>query len=148
MAQKTFLCKLITPSAQVLSEQVTYASVPAWDGLMGFQNGRAPIVAKLGLGELRLDFPDTPQSKGGSRSFLVEDGFLQMIEDRLTILAGKAIPVESLTPTEAQQELAAALARKPTATASVQRQAEQERISKEQALARAKVRLATSGKGI
>ncbi len=73
MAAKSFRCRLITPVAQVLDEQVVSAVIPAWDGLMGFLPDRAPIVAKLGLGELSLEFADS-KGKGGSRSFLVEDG--------------------------------------------------------------------------
>lgn len=111
MAAKTFRCRLITPEAQVLDTDVTYASIPAWDGLMGIQPGRAPIVAKLGLGELRLDFPDTGSARGGSRFFFIEDGFLQMVSDRLTILAREAAPMEQLTESDAEAELAAAMAR-------------------------------------
>ena len=58
MAANSFQCRLITPTAKVLDEAVVYASVPAWDGLMGVLPNRAPIVAKLGLGELRLQFAD------------------------------------------------------------------------------------------
>ena len=50
---KTFRCKLVTPSSALLDGQVSYANVPVWDGLMGIQPGRAPILARLGLGELR-----------------------------------------------------------------------------------------------
>jgi F-type H+-transporting ATPase subunit epsilon len=85
---KTFRCRLITPAAQVLDDQVTYASVPAWDGLFGVLPGRAPIVAKLGKGTLRLDYPSG--APGASKWFKVEDGFVQMVNDKLTILATKA----------------------------------------------------------
>lgn len=108
MAAKTFQCRLITPTAKVLDEPVTYASVPAWDGLFGVLPGRAPIVAKLGVGELRLDFPDTKGAAGGSRSFVIDEGFAQMVGDRLTILANQAVPVESLVEADAKADLAKA----------------------------------------
>lgn len=151
MASKTFQCRLVTPTAQVLDEPVSYASVPAWDGLFGILPGRAPIVAKLGLGELRLDFPDNAQGAGGSRSFLVEDGFLQMVGDRLTILAAKAIPAESISEAEAQAELAEVEARRaPVGTGESTAQAG--RVSRTRDLARAKLRLAkkfrSAGRGI
>lgn len=149
MAAKTFSCKLVTPTAQVLDEPVTYASVPGWDGLFGVLPGRAALVTKLGVGELRLDFPDTEKSKGGSRSYLIEDGFAQMVDNRLTILAGKAVPAESIVAAEASAELAASLAKKPSASNPAARQAEQERLRKEQTFARAKVHMAkATGKGI
>ena len=147
MAAKTFQCRLITPVAQVLDEAVTYASVPAWDGLFGVLPGRAPIVAKLGTGELRLEFPDSG-GKGGERSFLVEDGFVQMVNNKLTVLAARAVPVESLDAASAGAELAEAEARKaPEGGDATQRKAQAERIRKEREFARAKVRLAKRGGG-
>jgi F-type H+-transporting ATPase subunit epsilon len=140
---KTFRCQLITPTAQVLDEQVVYASVPAWDGLFGVQVDRAPIVAKLGLGELRLDFP-SGQGGGGSRGFLVEDGFVQMVNNKLTVLATKAIPVETLNETEAKAELAEATARNATSPGDREkRRADVDRANAKMRLARAK-----AGKGI
>ena len=106
MATQTFRCRLITREALVLDEPATAAVIPAWDGLMGVLPGRAPIVAQLGTGELRLDFPDSGPAKGGSRAFFVDDGFVQMVNNELTILAVTAIPAESLSETDAQAELA------------------------------------------
>ena len=143
MAAKTFRCRLVTPAAQVLDEQVTYASVPAWDGLFGVLANRAPIVAKLGLGELRLEFPD----KAAERSFLVEDGFVQMVNNKLTILAAKAFPVESLSVAEVEKELAAAEGATATETDPTKRRVESDRLSRDRARARAKVRLAKRAPG-
>ncbi len=143
MAAKSFRCRLITPVAQVLDEQVTSAVVPAWDGLFGVLPDRAPIVAKLGLGELTLRFADSSKGRGGDRSFLVEDGFVQMVNNKLTILAAKAIPTESLTLAEAQTELREAEARKPESG----KLADQERVTADRNRARLKVRLAQRGGG-
>jgi F-type H+-transporting ATPase subunit epsilon len=137
MAAKTFLCSLITPAAEVLKEQVTHAQIPAWDGLFGVLPGRAPIVAKLGVGVLRLDLA----ASGTSRSFVVEDGFVQMVNDSLKILATKAIPVESLNEAEAKAELAAANSR-TVPMDHPDRAAETARIARDRKLAELKVRLA------
>jgi F-type H+-transporting ATPase subunit epsilon len=141
---------LITPAAQVLDEPVTYASVPAWDGLFGVLPGRAPIVAKLGVGELRLDFPEKGPAHGGSRSFLVEDGFVQMVNDKLTILAAKAFPTETLSVGDAEKELAEAERRTITESDPTKRRVETERLTKDRARARAKLTLAkkAGGRGI
>lgn len=147
MAEKTFQCRLITPTAQVLDEPAVYASIPAWDGLFGVLPNRGPIVAKLGLGELRIDFPDKGTAKGGSRSFLVEDGFVQMVNNRLTILAAKAFPVETLNASEAEAELNEASARTPTEADPTRRRLETERIHRDRERARAKIRLARRGVG-
>lgn len=141
MASKMFNCRLITPTDCILDEPVTYASVPAWDGLFGILPGRAPIVAKLGLGELHLKFPDRDDAKGGTRSYLVEDGFVQMIGDKLTILAAQATPAESITLTDAKAELKEAEARHVPEGAD-DATAQLKKISAQLARSRAKVRIA------
>ena len=146
MAAKTFRCRLITPVAKVLEEDVTYASVPGWDGLFGILPSRAPIVAKLGVGELRLDFPDQGSTKGSSRSFLVEDGFVQMVNNRLTILAARAVPVESIDAVTAQSELQEAESRALPESGATRTAAHQRR-EKDRAFARAKLRLARRSPG-
>lgn len=108
MAQKSFRCRLVTPTASLVDDKVTYASIPAYDGLMGFLPGRAPILTRLGAGELRLDFADSDKGEGGTRSYFVDGGFVRMSEDRLTILAERAIPREQLTATDAEAELKSA----------------------------------------
>lgn len=109
MADNTITCRLVTPSKELLNEQVVYASVPAWDGLIGFQHGGSPLVSRLGLGKLRLDFPEDAGS--GSREYLVEDGFVEMGHNELIILAERAIPAEEIVESEAKAELAEAEAR-------------------------------------
>jgi F-type H+-transporting ATPase subunit epsilon len=143
-AARSFRCRLITPVAQILDEQATSAVVPAWDGLFGVLPNRAPIVAKLGLGELKINFADSDKGRGGSRSFLVEDGFVQMVDNKLTILAARAIPTESISESEAQAELREADSRRP------EKAADSQRITADKARARAKIRLAqkVGGRGI
>lgn len=139
----TLHCRLVTPDAELLSEEVTYASVPAWDGLIGFQPGRAPIVARLGLGELRLDFP--PAKGSGSRHYFIDQGFLKMGDGELVILAEKATPAEKIFENDARAELAAAEAR-TVAPDAKDPLAAQERITHERNAARLKLRLAQSSK--
>lgn len=142
MAEKSFRCRLITPEAQVMDGPVTAAVIPCWDGQMGILPDRAPIVALLGLGELRLDFPDTSSGKGGSRSYLVEGGFAHMLSNSLTILAQRATPAEQISESEAQRELAAVTARGANATDTMQK----ERARKEKERAEQKVRAARAFK--
>lgn len=137
----TIHCTLITPSDRILDEEIRHAVIPAWDGLFGVLPGRAPIVAKLGIGELRLDFPDQNDAKGSSRSYLVEGGFVQMVDDRLTILATSAIAAEEIDAAEARTELAEASARRvPQNTPD--RGKELEKVTRDQRRAQLKVQLA------
>ena len=108
MADSNFRCKLITPEACVLDNDVTSVVFPQWDGQVGVLHNRAPLMSKLGLGELNIDFVE-----GGSRSYLIEGGFAQMVDNHLTLLAEHAQPVETISEQEAQAELAEAEARNP-----------------------------------
>lgn len=128
---KAFRCRVITPEARLLDEEVTSAIVPLHDGQMGFLADRAPIVGRLGLGELRLQF-----TTGGARSYVVDDGFVQMVGNRLTILAGKADPAESISEQDAAAELAEAQARR-TESAD-----DRQRVNRDIARARAKMTVA------
>ncbi len=144
---KTFRCRVLTPAASILDEDVTYASIPAWDGSFGVLTDRAPILARLGVGELRLEFPDSAKVEGGQRSFLVEGGFVQMLSNRLTVLAEKAIPAESLTLSEAEAELKAAEA-KSIPEGTPDRNTKLEQLQKDRQRARVKVQMARARGGI
>jgi F-type H+-transporting ATPase subunit epsilon len=134
---KSIHCKLVTPAAALLDDQVVYARVPLHDGLMGFQPGRAPILAKLGIGELRLD------TAKGSRTFLVEDGFIKMAENELTILAERAIPQEDLKKSDGEAELKVAEnAPPPSGDTPAQRLASQAKRSRSIQRAKLKISLA------
>lgn len=140
MAKSTFRCRLIAPDAQLFDEQATAAVIPAWDGLVGVLPNRAPMVMEMGTGELRVDFPESGSAKGGSRSFYVDEGFVQMVGNELTILASVAISAEKLTETDAQAEVNEANARRTEGLAG----AEVERIRKARVRASAKLRTAKS----
>lgn len=76
-----FSCVLVTPEQQVLDGSLTQAIIPADDGLLGILTNRAPLVAKLGKGPLRLDL-----ASGQTRHFRIEGGVAHMRDNKLTIL--------------------------------------------------------------
>jgi F-type H+-transporting ATPase subunit epsilon len=103
---KTFRCSIVTPAASILDDEVEYASFPAWDGQHGMMAGQSPLLTRLGVGSLRLDFPG-----GSSKWFLIDGGFAQVQDGGLTLLTETASPAESLNMSEAEAELAEANAR-------------------------------------
>jgi F-type H+-transporting ATPase subunit epsilon len=144
VAKKTFRCRLVTPTASIVDEAVTSASVPAWDGLIGFLPGRAPILAKLGCGELQLRFPDSEKGAGGERSYAVDGGVVQMQDDQLTILAEYAAAAESINPGDAEAELKALQGKTVPADAADKASA-QDRLTRDRERARIKVKVARGG---
>ena len=141
MAENTFHCSLVTPTEKLLDDEVTYTSVPAWDGLFGVLPRRAPLLGRLGLGELKISFPRQDGAAGGERSYLVDGGFVKMADNKLTILAERAIPAEELTVSEAKAELAEAQARVVPADATDQ-VAQLAAVARDKARASMKLRLA------
>ncbi len=89
----------------MLNEEVKYVQLPAWDGSMGFLPGRAPILARLGAGELRLDIADSTKGQGGTRSLFVNGGVARMEGNELLVLAEKAFAGESVSIADAEAEL-------------------------------------------
>jgi len=103
-----FRCILVTPDQQVLDEQVTYASLPGWDGQVGVMHQRAALLIKLGDGALRLDCQD-----GGSRWFFVGGGFAQMKGNKLSLITDEAVSVNRIAKQDVQASLKQAQARIP-----------------------------------
>jgi F-type H+-transporting ATPase subunit epsilon len=104
-----FQCVLVTPEQQVLDESCTQAILPAYDGEIGILTNRAPLLAKLGVGVLRLDLPG-----GQKRTYFVDGGIAQMKGNRLTILTREAMLPGDIDVEAARAEYAEGTARKIT----------------------------------
>lgn len=95
----TFLCSVITPERAVLETQATFVAFPAHDGEVGVLANRAPLLYKLGIGELRVESPE------GNHRLFIDGGFAQMVENRLTILTDQAQNVGEIDRAAAQRAL-------------------------------------------
>ncbi|MBA4040143.1 MAG: hypothetical protein C0468_07490 [Planctomyces sp.] len=140
----SFDIRLITPQGKVMDTKATYAVLPAHDGQIGVMHGQSPLVMRLGLGELRVDVaPTGGQGAGpaGSRYFVIEGGFAQVLNNRLSILTTRAASAETLSVPEATKELAAAREARPATLA----QADKNTLDQERA--RVKLRLAAQHGG-
>ncbi len=137
MAGKTFSFRLVTPSGKLLDTQVEAVQFPAHDGLVGVLAGRAPLVMKLGYGPLRVDFAaGGAAGQSGTKTYFIEDGFAQMVANKLTVLTPKATTSEDLTEASVAAELKAIEAQSPTDEAGKSRQ--------RQAVTHAKTKLAAA----
>ena len=125
-----FKASLITPESVVLEAHVNAAQIPAYDGLVGILVNRAPLLAKLGTGILRLDTAGPGGSPGETQRFFVSGGYAQMKDDELTILTNEAIPASQISPEMIAAEQAKLAAVQGTDQQAMdQRQALQARIS-------------------
>jgi F-type H+-transporting ATPase subunit epsilon len=98
-----FHLSVVTPEREVLSLEAKFVAFPAYDGEMGILTQRAPLLAKLGAGLLRVD-----EAAGGKRRLFIAGGFAQMVDDKLTLLTEEALEPEKVTAELAKSALAAA----------------------------------------
>ena len=80
---------VISPVAAAFEGTATSVTVPAHDGELGILYGHAPMVVLLGTGRLRVRSPD------GEWSFRVARGFLQVVDNDVSVLAEEVEPVEA-----------------------------------------------------
>jgi F-type H+-transporting ATPase subunit epsilon len=109
----SFKCVVVTPEQQVLDETVSQVILPAHDGLIGILTDRAPLLMKLGVGEMRVT-PTGGTGTGRERVYLVDGGVAQMKNNNLTVLTQHATPASELNSEDAKAALAEATARRIT----------------------------------
>ena len=75
---------VITPEATIFEGDADEVVAPAYNGSMGIRRGHAPLMALLGTGTLRID-------RGREqKSFTVSGGFLQVVNDTVTVFSESA----------------------------------------------------------
>jgi len=102
---ETFHLSVVTPERAVLECEARFVAFPAHDGEMGIMRGRAPLLCRLGTGPLRVDSEEV-----GVRVLLIDGGFAQMVENRLTILTEQSWEPAELDRGAAERALAEARA--------------------------------------
>ncbi len=96
----TLRCQLITPEAVVIDTQASAVVLTAHDGEIGILRNRAPLLCKLGIGELRVTTAE------GRQRFYVDGGFAHVIDNEVTVLSEQAIATGQIDAAEAEKELA------------------------------------------
>ena len=92
--------RLVTPDRVLLDATAEAVELPSMSGYMEALYGAAPLLAELGAGEVRLH-----GGSSGDQTFFVAWGFVEVLPERVTILAETALHPNEIDPTEAQAEL-------------------------------------------
>src|ERR1043165_6295796 len=98
-------CVVVPPESTALDPQADFVALPLFDGEAGIAPGRAPLIGRLGYGELRV------RTGSNTRRFYVDGGFVQVADNVVSVLPNRAIPAEKVDSTVASEQLSAALAR-------------------------------------
>ena len=96
-------CIVVTPEKTALQEQVDFVALPLYDGEMGVAPGRAPLIGRLGYGELRLRTGDKISR------YYIDGGFVQAADDVVSVLTNRAVPASNVDVVAAREQLGAAL---------------------------------------
>jgi F-type H+-transporting ATPase subunit epsilon len=99
----TLQLQLVSPERVLVDEQVTEAQIPAKDGFIGVLPGHAPLMSELKAGGV-LSY-----HAGGTQKVLaVFGGFVEVLPDRVRVLADSAQPREEIDIAAAKEVLAKA----------------------------------------
>ena len=121
---------VVTPEATVLDVAVEFVALPLYDGEIGIGRDHAPMIGRLGFGELRYRIGDE------SAKYYVDGGFVQVQDNTVSVLTNRSMGIDQLDATTAKEQLEEALTR---STSNPEEMAIRERLILQ---ARAQMRLA------
>ncbi len=89
--------EIVTPEKLAYSDEVDAVVLPGSEGELGVLPHHAPLISTLGAGELRL-------RKGGlEESFAIIGGFLQVLPDKVVVMAETADMASEIDLAKAQE---------------------------------------------
>ncbi len=92
--------RLVTPDRVLLDATAEAVELPSASGYLEALYGHAPLLAELGAGEVRLH-----GGTSGEQKFFVAWGFVEVLPDRVTMLAETAMHPEEIDRGRAEEEL-------------------------------------------
>jgi F-type H+-transporting ATPase subunit epsilon len=96
--------RLVTPERILFEACADAVELPAKNGYMEVLYGHAPLLAELGAGDVRLHGAKGDQVEP-EQIFNVNWGFVEVLPDRVTILANDALKPQEIDVNRAQQQL-------------------------------------------
>jgi F-type H+-transporting ATPase subunit epsilon len=120
-------CVVVTPEKTALQQSCSFIVVPLYDGEFGVAANHGPMIGRLGYGELRLT------TQGKIERYYLDGGFVQVVDDVVTVLTQHLQPASAIDVAEAEEQLRVASHRR-TAT-------EEERTAQDRAVAQARAKI-------
>src|ERR1700684_4692466 len=94
--------RLVSPDRLLVDATAEAVELPSASGYLEALYGAAPLLAELGAGEVRLH-----GGSSGDQRFFVAWGFVEVLPERVTILAETALRPNEIDRAQAEQELRA-----------------------------------------
>jgi F-type H+-transporting ATPase subunit epsilon len=92
--------RLVTPERILVDQSVDAVEVPGKSGYFEVLYGHAPMLSEIGAGEVRLH-----GGEAGDQRYVVARGFVEVLPERVTILAESAQRPEEIDSSAVQQQL-------------------------------------------
>lgn len=92
--------RLVTPERILVDTTADAVELPSRSGYLEVLFGHTPLLAELGAGEVRLH-----GGHAGEQRYNVNWGFVEVLPERVTILAESALKPEEIDTGRAQQQL-------------------------------------------
>ncbi|HEY1897591.1 MAG TPA: ATP synthase F1 subunit epsilon [Terracidiphilus sp.] len=94
--------RLVTPERILFERTADAVELPAKNGYMEVLYGHAPLLAELGAGDVRLHGGG---GSGDEEIYNVSWGFVEVLPDRVTILANDALKPAEINVNRANEQL-------------------------------------------
>jgi F-type H+-transporting ATPase subunit epsilon len=95
-------CIVVTPEQTICEKPADFVAATLFDGEIGIGPGHTPFIGRLGFGELRIRRGDD------TNRFYIEGGFIEVVNDVVSLLTNRAIAAEKLDEQDIRQQLDAA----------------------------------------
>lgn len=96
--------RLVTPERTLFEQPADAVELPAKNGYMEVLYGHAPLLAELGAGDVTVHGGGSEGASGELR-YNVSWGFVEVLPDRVTILANDALKPEEIDVQRAEHQL-------------------------------------------
>jgi F-type H+-transporting ATPase subunit epsilon len=90
---------VVTPESTFRDGEADFVALNLTDGEIGIAPGHSPLIGRLGNGAMRITVD------GKVETYYVEGGFVEVLDNVVTVLTGRVIESSQIDLTAAQSEL-------------------------------------------
>jgi F-type H+-transporting ATPase subunit epsilon len=96
-------CIVVTPEKTAVEAKADFIVLPLYDGEIGIAPGRAPMIGRLGFGEMRIKTADKVTR------YYLDGGFVQVANNIVSILTNRALLATDVDAAAAHKQLDASM---------------------------------------
>jgi F-type H+-transporting ATPase subunit epsilon len=101
-------CIVVTPEQTLYDQSAEFVALTLFDGEIGIAPSHTPMIGRLGCGEMRI------RRKGSTDRYYVEGGFVEVLDDVVSVLTQRAVLATEIDEGVVQEQLLSAQKRPAT----------------------------------